>query len=389
MMRATVLVACLVCIQGLANAGWQEPENLGPPINTQYDEWYPVVARDESFMIFSSTRLGGHGETDLWISYRDGDQWQTPTNLGSNVNTSATESAPYLARNDSVLYFTSSASGGHGGLDIWWCPMADGVPGPKVNMGSSINGSAHDCCPVLSHDGNSFYICSDRNGGFGSLDGWCFTREGEDWGAAQNMGGNVNSGQSDCPRWLSDDDSTMILCSTSLAGYGGADIYYTTREADGWATVRNMGSTINSSDYELGVGFTGNSGTIGGAMYFGSGRSGGYGGWDIWCSTETQLEAPGGGLVPGFSLRAFPNPVTSGTTIAYTLARPAHVLIRLYDLHGRLVKALLDESRSPGDHTATWDGMTDSGAHAPEGVCFCRMQAGNICSSTKLVVTRN
>jgi hypothetical protein len=380
------LVVFLVCIGSFAQADWETPQNLGPPINTQFNDWYPVIARDGSFMIFVSTRPGGQGGADLWISYRDGDEWQAPANLGTSVNTPTTESAPFLACSDSVLYFASFAAGGHGQMDIWWCPLTNGVPGPKVNMGPAINGAALDCCPVMSHDGNSFYICSDRSGGFGGMDGWCFTREGQDWGPAQNMGGSVNSGQTDCPRWISDDDSTMILCSTSLAGYGDADIYSTTKEGDGWTTVHNMGSPINSSSAEWGVGFTDNDGSIGGTMYFGSGRSGGHGGWDIWSSTQTQLDASGDEPVPGFSLHAFPNPVSSGTIITYSLTRPARVLIGLYDLQGRLMKALLDESCAPGDHQAMWDGTTESGADAPQGVCVCRMRAGKECRSTKLVV---
>ncbi len=387
-MKRAVAVLVALCVGSAAHGDWEAPQNLGPPINTQYDDWYPVIARDGSFMIFVSTRPGGYGDSDLWISHNVNGEWQTPENLGANVNTATTESAPFLAANDSVLYFASFAAGGHGLMDIWWCTLVGGTPGPKSNMGPAINGSALDCCPVMSHDGNSFYICSDRSGGYGSMDAWAFQRVGDQWSTPENMGDNVNSSQTDCPRWISDDDKTLILCSRRLGGYGDADIWYTVKDADVWSSLVNLGSTINSSAAEWGVGFLGNQGTIGGTMYFGSGRSGGHGGWDIWYSSEIQLGATDGNQVPSFLLKAFPNPVSSRATIAYTLGGPAHVLIQLYNLQGRLVSALVDELQGSGRHETAWDVASTLGGEVPQGVCFCKMQAGRERATTRVVVTK-
>ena len=157
---------------------WLDAVNMGTVINTSQSEWYPVLARDGSFMIFVSDRFGGYGSGDLYISRFVNGEWQAPQNLGPDVNSSGFESAPYLSADGSTLYFTSDGIGGGGNFDIWYCSLTNGVPGPRTRMPSPISTVAIDCCPVLSADGDTLYICSNRSGGFGSLDVWASHRVG-------------------------------------------------------------------------------------------------------------------------------------------------------------------------------------------------------------------
>jgi hypothetical protein len=265
---------------------WQEPTNLGSVVNSAYDDWYPVIPEDGSYMIFVSERPGGYGSYDLWISYKVGGVWGAPENLGAEVNTAAGDSAPYLAENDTVLYFASFGSGGYGGLDIWTCPLTDGVPGTKTNLGPEINTGDLDCCPTVAYDGQTLYFCSDRAGGFGGTDIWVSEKIGDTWGEPYNLGNSVNTPQTDCSRWLSDDGDTLVITSSRAGGYGQTDLWYTTRSGDDWAEPINLGPEINSYAYELGPGFYCNHGDVGGIIYFGSGRDGGEGGWDIWTSID-------------------------------------------------------------------------------------------------------
>jgi hypothetical protein len=265
---------------------WQEPTNLGPTVNSVYDDWYPVIPEDGSYMIFVSNRPGGLGAPDLWISHKVGGEWGAPENLGAEVNTGAGESAPYLAENDTVLYFASFGSGGYGGMDIWSCPLTGGVPGVKTNLGPEINTSGLECCPAVTSDGQTLYFCSDRAGGFGQMDVWVSEKSGDTWGEPYNMGSVVNTAWTDCPRWLSDDGDTLVISSTCSGGYGQADLWYTTRSGDDWQEPINFGAEINSSANEWGPGFYCNHGDVGGIIYFGSGREGGEGGWDLWMSVD-------------------------------------------------------------------------------------------------------
>jgi hypothetical protein len=389
MTRYAVLFVSGLCLSVPAFAVWQEPVNIGSVINTQYNDWYPVLSRDGSYMIFVSDRPTGYGGADLWISYRDAEGWQTPQNLGPGVNTFQIESAPFLASGDSMLYFASFAPGGQGSMDIWACSLNNGVPGLKTNLGSPVNGGALDCCPVLSPDGTKLYICSTRAGGYGQMDVWCSERAGDEWGVPYNVGTNLNSDRTDCPRWISDDGNTLIVCSTRTDGLGDADVWYSENDGQGWSAVVNLGTPINTGWAEWGVGFEDNEGTIGGTMFFGSGRGGGQGGWDIWYSTEAPVSAEEQAALRSICpLQTCPNPVTSQTAVSYSLTEPGRVVVGVYDVQGRLIRTLIDQEQDPGQYTATWNLTTESGQSVSEGVCYCRMKAGKESATQKVVVTK-
>ncbi|UCE27199.1 MAG: PD40 domain-containing protein [Candidatus Coatesbacteria bacterium] len=287
-MKNVLLWLLLVFIAIGAYGEWQEPENLGATVNSVYNDWYPVIPEDGSYMIFVSDRPGGYGGGDLWISYKVGGEWVTPENLSAEVNTGAAESAPYLAENDTILYFASFASGGYGGMDIWSCPLVGGVPGPKTNLGPEINTVNLECCPAVTTDGQTLYFCSDRPGSIGQMDIWVSEKTGDTWGVPYNLGGIVNTAQTDCPRWLSDDGDTLVISSTCVGGYGQADLWYAAKSGDDWNQPVNLGPEINSYAAEWGPGFYCNHGDMGGIIYFGSGRGGGEGAWDIWMSVDSD-----------------------------------------------------------------------------------------------------
>ncbi len=76
MLKSITTLTFLIAVT-VASA-WQQPQNLGGTVNSAYDDWYPVIAEDGSFMIFVSDRPGGYGAGDIWISYKSGENWGTP-----------------------------------------------------------------------------------------------------------------------------------------------------------------------------------------------------------------------------------------------------------------------------------------------------------------------
>jgi hypothetical protein len=81
----------------------------------------PNVRKDGQEIVFSSSRSGGNGSQDIWVATRDsvGDTWSQPENVGTSVNTSASESRPSLSWNAETLYFgRAPAAGGPGDVYI-------------------------------------------------------------------------------------------------------------------------------------------------------------------------------------------------------------------------------------------------------------------------------
>ena len=96
-------------------------------------------------------------------------------------------------------------------------------------------------------------------------------------------------------------------------------------------------------------------------------------------------ERPIGGLA---IKRVWPNPFNPQTTIRFSLAETAPVTVTLYDLSGRSVRTLVDETRGAGTHDVIWNGRTDSGRTAPAGAYFCIVNTEKETRGTKLVLLK-
>ncbi len=104
----------------LVNGTYGPAENLGDSVNTAGEESDPRIASDQSHMIFTSNRPGGHGGSDLYVSYRRGDRWSTPVNLGERVNTMADELSPCVSPDGEYFFWTSCRSFAEGTRDRAW-----------------------------------------------------------------------------------------------------------------------------------------------------------------------------------------------------------------------------------------------------------------------------
>ncbi len=125
------------------NGSWQKPLDL-KDVNSDQVDVHPSVYND-NLLFFTSSRKGGFGGTDIYVSIKDGDTWQTPINLGSAINSSDNEQTPFLDWDGKTLFFASSGHVGFGGYDIfksvkvgnswteWSVPENLGLPINSIN----------------------------------------------------------------------------------------------------------------------------------------------------------------------------------------------------------------------------------------------------------------
>ncbi len=83
--------------------------------------------------------------------------------------------------------------------------------------------------------------------------------------------------------------------------------------------------------------------------------------------------------------RVFPNPFATSIDVSFALSRDGRAGVRIYDVGGRLVRIVLDESRSAGGHRVTWDGRNAEGREAPAGIYFARILTGDAVRSLKIL----
>jgi Tol biopolymer transport system component len=105
-----VLVLGLLAGQLKADFIFGEPVNLGPIINSDSSDYGPCISADGLELYFSSERTGGFGAVDIWVSTRQSvnDPWGPPTNLGPTVNSSYNEAYPSISSDGLTLYFSDA-----------------------------------------------------------------------------------------------------------------------------------------------------------------------------------------------------------------------------------------------------------------------------------------
>ena len=105
------------------------------------------------------------------------------------------------------------------------------------------------------------------------------------------------------------------------------------------------------------------------------------------CTAGVDTPGRDGGRAASSLGEAAPNPMGAATTIRFHLGTPGRARITVVDVTGRVVATLLDEPRTAGDHSVTWNGRSDHGEAVARGVYFYRLQAPGFDGTRKLVVT--
>lgn len=237
---------CQNAIEYIANPAHFSIVNVGSSINSEYDDFGPVVNQDETLMVFTTRR-------------RDG-------NLNQNV---FSDNKPYE--------------------EIFFSEKKNGVWQPAQNIGDVVNTEFHSSTLALSADGEQLFIYQDDNNGdiFES-----FRKEDGTWTFPQPMSENINSeGFKESSMSITPDGSVLFFASDRPGGLGGIDIYYSIKnENDEWTRSRNLGPIINT-EYDDDGPFIDYDGKT---LYFSSQGRKGMGGYDIFKSEYDSAEGKWG-----------------------------------------------------------------------------------------------
>lgn len=122
---------------------------------------YPSVSQDGRYLYFSSDMEGTMGKSDIFVSENVSGKWSKPVNLGTTINSSASEIYPFI-HNSGRLYFSSDRQGGKGGLDIYYSVFSDGQWSKPFPMSEPVNSTSDDFAFYSASADQSGYFSSDR-----------------------------------------------------------------------------------------------------------------------------------------------------------------------------------------------------------------------------------
>jgi Tol biopolymer transport system component len=259
--------------------------------------------------------------------------WSSAVNLGPAINSSVIDGCPFVAKNDLTLYVVSTRGGGYGGQDIY-VSHRDSVEDPwgeLVNLGPTINSPENDLCPTLAVDGHHLFFVSDRPGGSGGQDLYVARRMNKrddiGWEQPVNLGSNVNSAQDDFTPTLFEDDATgtvvLYFSSARPGGMGGIDIYSSPLGADGHFDPATLVVELSTSAVDERP----NVRRDGLELYFDSNRAGSLGAMDLWVTTRASTTDPWSSPVNVTELNTTaaetrPSLSFDGTTLYFGSTRP-------------------------------------------------------------------
>lgn len=204
---------------------WSAPQLISPKINIKYNDAAASLSPDGTTLFLYYEQGGG----DIYVSTLEGGEWTKPVPLNKNINTPFWETSASLSPDGQKLYFTSSRPGGFGQLDIYVSEKdAKGEWGKAVNLGKNINTPGNEDAPFIYADGVTMYFSSDGHPTMGSNDIFMTVFKNNEWQKPKNLGYPINSIEYDGFFSISSDEKTGYFSTIREEGYGDADIYKVT-----------------------------------------------------------------------------------------------------------------------------------------------------------------
>ncbi|MCB0637539.1 MAG: PD40 domain-containing protein, partial [Lewinella sp.] len=218
------LRACTISMDSIKFINITEIHNLGPQVNSRYDDYFPFLTNNQTDLYF--TRQREDGDEDLYFSeYRQG-AWRSGERI-RGFNTDQPEGMSTLVRDGRRLFFTACLREGVGGpCDIWEALVSGKEITELQSLGGPVNTGAWESQAAISCDGSRLYFASNRAGGLGGTDLWMSERLPNGlWSSPQNLGAPINTPDDEEAPFISNDGKTLYFSSTGHLGLGEQDIF--------------------------------------------------------------------------------------------------------------------------------------------------------------------
>lgn len=155
----------------LAGEEWGPTVQLNTNINTEHWEGSASLSPDGKSLYFTSERPGGQGGKDIYVSkMREDSVWGEAENLGPSINTFYDDDAPFIHPDGKTLYFSSQGHFNMGNYDVFTSVWNGESWSEPKNLGYPLNTAGDDMFYVVSANGKRGYFSSGRPGGMGEQD---------------------------------------------------------------------------------------------------------------------------------------------------------------------------------------------------------------------------
>lgn len=237
--------------------------NLSQPLNSESEEYVPVLSADESVLIFTyrgTKSTGGlmdekfkpspeHGTyyEDIFMSRRDSSgNWTEPQPI-TQLNTKEHDAAIAISPDGQMLFTFKGGEKDSG--DIYFSTLTGDIWSKPERLRGDINTNHWEGSCSITADGKFLYFASEKPGGLGGRDIYIAERqENGTWGNVQNLGPGINTPYNDDTPFIHADGVTLFFSSEGHNSIGDYDIFYTIKKDNAWIEPINMGYPLNTTD---------------------------------------------------------------------------------------------------------------------------------------------
>lgn len=140
------------------SSAWSDPINIGEPINSDKDEFYPSIANNNNFY-FTCNERGTKGKDDIFVSYWKDGKYYEPVSLSDSINSDGYEFNAFVAPDESYIIFTAyQRKDGFGSGDLYISSkISDSTWNKAKNLGEKINSDKMDYCPFVDANRNLYF----------------------------------------------------------------------------------------------------------------------------------------------------------------------------------------------------------------------------------------
>lgn len=145
------------------NNGWSNPKNIGTPVNSSLDEFYPTISSNNN-LYFTMASPKGLGKDDIYFCEWKQGKYQEPVLLNKNINSDGYEFNAFISKSEDFLLFTKyNAEGGQGSGDLYISKKDKNNNWTKAtNLGLPINTKYMEYCPFYDENSQKLYFTSKR-----------------------------------------------------------------------------------------------------------------------------------------------------------------------------------------------------------------------------------
>ncbi|MBS0011335.1 MAG: PD40 domain-containing protein [Bacteroidales bacterium] len=280
---------CNMAIEMRGEANVAEIINPGISVNSEYDDYSPVLSNQGMLLYFTTRRpldikrqrqdYDMKWDENIYVATKEGEGWNNAGSAGDKLTTVLNEGVLFIAASGRLMYLYA---GYEGNGDILVSEFERGRWGQPVQPEIKFNSSnARETSISFTDDGNEIFFTSDRRKGLGGRDIYYMKRVRRNkWTRPFNLGKPVNTERNEESVHVSANGDTIWFSSNRQGGMGGYDVYMSLKDKIGlWSEPVNLGMPVNSQSNDL---FYKANPFDNNEAWLASDRPGGYGGLDIY-----------------------------------------------------------------------------------------------------------